>query len=108
MQGCLVRGTEKIMKTDEQLYFALGLAQKAGKTASGDMAVSEALKKGMGCYAVLAEDAAPRTVESGGSLQRDPCSFYQRLTAARLGQALGKAPRAAVVLLDKNFMKMMI
>ena len=32
------------MKTDEQLYFALGLAQKAGKTASGDMAVSEALK----------------------------------------------------------------
>ena len=40
------------MKTDEQLYFALGLAQKAGKTASGDMAVSEALKKGMGCYAV--------------------------------------------------------
>lgn len=51
------------MKTDEQLYFALGLAQKAGKTASGDMAVSEALKKGMGCYAVLAEDAAPRTVE---------------------------------------------
>ncbi len=48
------------MKTDEQLYFALGLAQKAGKTTSGDMAVSEALKKGMGCYAVLAEDAAKK------------------------------------------------
>ena len=97
------------MKTDEQLYFALGLAQKAGKTASGDMAVSEALKKGMGCYAVLAEDAAPRTVEkSGGSLQRDPCSFYQTSYSRKVGQALGKAPRAAVVLLDKNFMKMMI
>ena len=95
------------MKTDEQLYFALGLAQKAGKTASGDMAVSEALKKG--CYAVLAEDAAPRTVEKVVALCKEThVPFTKRLTAARLGQALGKAPRAAVVLLDKNFMKMMI
>ena len=97
------------MKTDEQLYFALGLAQKAGKTASGDMAVSEALKKGMGCYAVLAEDAAPRTVEKVVALCKEThVPFTKRLTAARIGQALGKAPRAAVVLLDKNFMKMMI
>lgn len=84
MQGCLVRGTEKIMKTDEQLYFALGLAQKAGKTASGDMAVSEALKKGMGCYAVLAEDAAPRTVEKVVALCKEThVPFTKRLTAAR-------------------------
>ena len=103
------KSLEKIMKTDEQLYFALGLAQKAGKTASGDMAVSEALKKGMGCYAVLAEDAAPRTVEKVVALCKEThVPFTKRLTAARLGQALGKAPRAAVVLLDKNFMKMMI
>ena len=80
------------MKTDEQLYFALGLAQKAGKTASGDMAVSEALKKGMGCYAVLAEDAAPRTVEkSGGSLQRDPCSFLPNVLQPQgLAKPLGR------------------
>ena len=31
--------------------------------------------------------------------------FTKRLTAGKVGQALGKAPRAAVVLLDKNFMK---
>ena len=64
------------MKTDEQLYFALGLAQTVEKVV-----------------ALCKETHVP---------------FTKRLTAARLGQALGKAPRAAVVLLDKNFMKMMI
>lgn len=63
-------------------------------------------EKGMGCYAVLAEDAAPRTVEKVVALCKEThVPFTKRLTAARLGQALGKAPRAAVVLLDKNFMK---
>lgn len=50
------------MKTDEQLYFALGLAQKAGKTASGDMAVSEALKREW-----VAMLSLPRTQHPGRS-----------------------------------------
>lgn len=65
------------MKTDEQLYFALGLAQKAGKTASGDMAVSEALKREWVAMLSLPRTQHPGRSKSGGSLQRDPCSFYQ-------------------------------
>ena len=41
--------------------FALGLAQKAGKTASGDTAVRAALKSGKVKVLVLAQDAAPNS-----------------------------------------------
>ena len=41
--------------------FALGLAQKAGKTASGDVAVRAALKSGKVKVLVLAQDAAPNS-----------------------------------------------
>ena len=34
------------MIIEQNLIFALGLAQKAGKTASGDFAVRGAIKKG--------------------------------------------------------------
>ena len=96
------------MKTDEELCFALGLAQRAGKLASGDQGVWDTLKKGRARYVLIAADASPRTVEK---IQRwcdaGKIPYGKILDRARLGAAIGKAPRAAVVLMDDNFRKMM-
>ncbi len=43
------------------IAFALGLAQKAGKVASGDFAVRSALKSGKAKLLVVATDAAPNS-----------------------------------------------
>jgi ribosomal protein L7Ae-like RNA K-turn-binding protein len=97
------------MKTDEQLYFALGLAQKAGKLASGDLSLTEALKEGRGKYVVIAGDVSSRTEEKITALcQAQQVPFTKRLDMASLGRAIGRAPRAAVVILDENFMKLMV
>ena len=50
--------------------FALGLAQKAGKIASGDVAVRAALKSGKVKVLVLAQDAAPNSKKEFISWQR--------------------------------------
>lgn len=96
------------MKTDEELCFALGLAQRAGKVASGDQGIWNTLKKGRARYVLIAADASQRTVEK---IQRwcdaNQVPYGKRLDRARMGAALGKAPRAAVILLDDNFRKMM-
>ena len=56
------------MKTDNELCFALSLAQKAGKLASGDQGVWDTLKKkGRARYVLIAADASPRTVERSGT-----------------------------------------
>ena len=46
---------------NNNVAFALGLAQKAGKVASGDFAVRSALKSGKAKLLVVAEDAAPNS-----------------------------------------------
>jgi ribosomal protein L7Ae-like RNA K-turn-binding protein len=97
------------MKNDKQLYFALGLAQKAGKLASGDQGVEDALKKGQACLVLMASDVSDRTRDRLESL----CRHYkvpvrQALTMADIGLAIGRSPRAAVVILDHHFLQLMV
>ena len=51
------------MKSTEQICFALGLAQKAGKLVSGDQGISDGLKKGKVRYVLIAADTSPRSRE---------------------------------------------
>ncbi len=97
------------MKTDEQLCFALGLAQKAGKLASGDQGIWDTLKKkGRARYVLIAADASQRTTEKIVHwCDANQVPYGKRLDRVRLGAAIGKAPRAAVAVLDDNFRKMM-
>lgn len=97
------------MKTDNELCFALSLAQKAGKLASGDQGVWDTLKKkGRARYVLIAADASPRTVEKIRYwCDTEKIPYGMALDRIRLGSAIGKAPRAAVVLLDDGFRKMM-
>ena len=96
------------MKTDEQICFALGLAQKAGKLASGDQGIWDMLKKQRARYVLIAADASLRTREKLVNWCRSHNVPYDfRLDRATMGAAIGRAPRAAVVILDDHFLKLL-
>ena len=88
--------------------FALGLAQKAGKAASGDFAVKSALNSGKAKLMVLAADAAPNSKKEMYYLaEQAGVPVLEALTRMELGRAVGKEQRTAVVILDNNFAKML-
>lgn len=92
-----------------KLGFALGLAQKAGKTASGDFAVRIALKSGKARLLLLAKDAAPNSKKDMYFLANlAHVSVLEILTKDELGRAIGKANRTAVVITDNNFAAMLL
>ncbi|AVX20721.1 MULTISPECIES: ribosomal L7Ae/L30e/S12e/Gadd45 family protein [Carboxydocella] len=84
----------------------LGLGQRSGKVVSGEAAVEAMLKKGKGELLVLA-----------GDLNSKRINVYQHWakslgiksviagTKTELGIALGKSPRAVVLILDAELAK---
>ncbi len=84
--------------------FALGLAQKAGKLASGDYAVRSALKNGKAKLLLVAADAAEKDMYFMAEMSDTP--VVECLTRDELGWAIGKAKRTAVVVLDNSFANM--
>ena len=92
----------------QKIKFALSLAQKAGKIASGDMGVEMAVRKHKAKLLIIAEDAAESTKKFLYSLAKNKSvPTYEMLTKEELGGAIGKAPRASLVILDKNFVIML-
>lgn len=87
--------------------FALGLAQKAGKLASGDYAVRSALKTGKAKLLLVAADAAENSKKDMyfmAELSGTP--VVECLSRDEMGRSIGKAKRTAVVVLDNNFANM--
>ena len=92
---------------NNNVAFDLGLAQKAGKVASGDFAVRSALKSSKAKLLVVAEDAAPNSKKDMYYLAEVAgVEVVELLTRDELGYAIGKAKRTAVVITDTNFAKM--
>ena len=92
---------------NNNVAFALGLAQKAGKVASGDFAVRSALKSGKAKLLIVAEDAAPNSKKDMYYLAEVAgVEVVELLSRDELGYAIGKAKRTAVVITDNNFAKM--
>lgn len=95
------------MKNKKNVLFALGLAQKAGKLASGDTAVQYAVKAGKAFVIILAEDASENSRKDIINMGKNyDTPVLTGLTKAELGQAIGKAQRTAIAVLDINFHKM--
>lgn len=95
------------MNDEKSILFALGLAQKAGKLASGDFAVQSALKGGKVKLLLVAKDASDNSKKDilyKAELQG--VKVVELLTREKLGTAIGKAKRTAVAVLDKNFANM--
>ena len=93
---------------NNRLAFALGMAQKAGKAASGDFAVRSALKSGRVKLLIIATDTAPNTKKDIYYMaQQFRVETIEAGTKAELGYAIGKAQRTAVAITDVNFAKML-
>lgn len=92
------------MQNEQKLISLLGLAQKAGKLASGDFAAERAIKSGKAKLLLVAADASEGTKKG----YRDTASYNniaycEILTKAAFGNAIGKPQRAALVFLDDGF-----
>lgn len=93
---------------NNNVAFALGLAQKAGKVASGDFAVRSALKSGKAKLLIVATDAAPNSKKDMYYLAEVAgVEVMELLTRDELGFAIGKAQRTALAITDLNFAKML-
>ena len=82
----------------------LGLANRAGKIASGEEQVLKEIRKRKAKLVILAGDASENTAKKF----QDKCSYYQiPLKTApdrfSLGSALGKPERVVVAVLDEGF-----
>jgi len=85
-------------------FALLGLAQRAGKLASGFDAVHRAVVRGRAKLIILSIDASARTAERTRRIAGEygvPCIAWA--TMQELGQAVGKPDRAVVALLDEGF-----
>ena len=96
------------MNNDRSVIFALGLAQKAGKIASGDFAVKSALKGGEVKLLIIASDASDNSKKDIYYLAGlYSVKTIEILDREQLGMAIGKAKRTAIAVLDANFANMM-
>lgn len=98
-----------MMKSESQVLFALGMAQKAGKIVSGDVAVKTALKKGKARLLLIAEDTSENSKKELINLASQMgVKVVEGLNKLNIGWAIGKAKRSSIVVLDKNFVKMIL
>ena len=96
------------MNNDRSVIFALGLAQKAGKIASGDFAVKSALKGGKVKLLIISSDASDNSKKDIYYLAGlYSVKTIEILDREQLGMAIGKAKRTAIAVLDANFANMM-
>lgn len=87
-----------------RLFSNLGLAQKAGKIASGEYATEVAVKSGAACLVIVAEDASDNTKKKMTNMTR----FYEVPmhtigTKEQLGHCIGKEYRSMIAVLDAGF-----
>lgn len=79
----------------------IGFAQRAGRLVSGETASLIALRKGRPPLLILAADAAANTKDRFRSLaERRGIPVAEYGTTESLGHAIGKSPRATLVIQD--------
>lgn len=93
------------MKQDKALSM-IGMAQRAGKIASGEFATEKAVKTGKAFVVVVADDASANTKK----MFSDMCTFYKvpvyfYSDKIQLGHAIGKEFRASLAVLDEGLGK---
>ncbi len=82
----------------------VGLATKAGKTASGEFSTEKAVKSGRAYLVVVSEDASDNTRK----MFADMCTHYQIPICVfgrkdELGYVMGKETRSSLAILDEGF-----
>ncbi|MCM3765726.1 MULTISPECIES: YlxQ family RNA-binding protein [Bacillaceae] len=93
------------MKENQWMSF-LGLANRAGRTISGEELTVKQIQKGNAKLVLLSADASQNTTKK----ITDKCNTYEvpiKMVENRylLGQAIGKEARVVVAVLDNGFAK---
>ena len=93
----------------DPIFSMLGLAQKAGRIASGEFSVEKAVKERKAYLVIIAEDASDNTKKHF----TDMCNYRDmpyRIhgESGDLGPCLGKAFRMTVAVCDAGFAKSII
>ncbi len=84
----------------------LGFAQKAGKLASGEVAVEHAVRAGKARLVLIAADASDNTKKSYRDLAAyHQVAYHEGLSKDELGHATGRPSRAALAVTDAGFAK---
>ncbi len=91
------------MKQDKTLSM-IGLAQRAGKVASGEFSTEKAVKQHKASVVIVAGDSSDNTKKNF----RDMCTFYgvpyyEYSDKVTLGHAIGKEFRASLAVMDESF-----
>lgn len=89
-----------------RIFSMIGLATKAGKTASGEFSVEKKIKSGYAWLVIVAEDASDNTKKKFKNM----CTYYETPiyfygSKDDLGRAMGKEYRSSMAVLDENFAK---
>lgn len=92
------------MMNEQKITSLLGLAQKAGKIASGELAVEKAVKSRHAKFLIIATDCSEATKKN----YRDMATYYnvelfEHFTKEELGTCIGKVYRAALAVIDTGF-----
>ncbi len=91
---------------EKKIEGLLGMAQRAGKVASGEFAIQKAMAAGKAAALLIAGDASERSKEAlMKEAEAKGVPIYVLLTKEALGRCLGKEFRAAAALLDIGFAK---
>ena len=86
---------------NEPIYRLLGLCMKAGRLLSGSEQIKTAVKDGKGILLILAEDSSERTKEEYIRLAKLSGITWRIFgEKEKLGHAVGKGIRAAILIWD--------
>ena len=91
------------MKQDKALSM-IGLAQRAGKVASGEFSTEKAVKTGKAAMVIVADDSSDNTKKMFSNMctfYKVPICFYSNKET--IGHAIGKEFRASIAILDVGF-----
>ena len=97
------------MDKKKKVLNLIGLAEKAGKVASGEFSAEQAVKKGKAFLVVVSEEASANTKK----MFADMCTYYNvpvlyLAEKEELGHSIGKAMRASLAILDAGLAKAIV
>ena len=94
------------MENRQKILNMIGLAQKAGKVASGEFSTEKAVKTGKAYTVIVADDSSDNTKKMFSNMctyYKVPIHFFSDKES--VGHAMGKEFRASLVILDEGFAK---
>ena len=92
------------MENRKKVLNLLGLATRAGKTASGEFMTEKAIKSGKAYLVIVSEEASDNTKKMfANQCKHYQVPFYCGGLKEELGHAIGKEFRASIAVTDQGF-----